>query len=144
MLWWWWVLIGFGLMVIEVVTPGGFISLFFGVSAILVGILVGTDLIATTWIGWAWFSVISLALIVTLRSPLQRRLDRSTRKNGPVDSMVGEVASVLVLVTPSAPGRVEARGATWTARTRGTATIAIGQRCRIEEVDGLTLWVRAE
>jgi len=36
------------------------------------------------------------------------------------------------------------RGATWTARTAGDAALPKGRRCRVERVEGLTLWLRAE
>jgi membrane protein implicated in regulation of membrane protease activity len=40
-------------------------------------------------------------------------------------------------------GKVELRGSSWSARS-ARAALARGQRCRVERVDGLTLWVRPE
>ena len=37
--WWFWVLLGFLLLFLELVTPTGFFLLFFGVAAVLVGLL---------------------------------------------------------------------------------------------------------
>jgi membrane protein implicated in regulation of membrane protease activity len=51
---------------------------------------------------------------------------------------------VLAEVPPGGEGRVELRGTPWTARTAGGVKLAVGQRCRVERVDGLTLWLRAE
>ena len=45
MLWWVWILLGFLLLLAEVLTPGGLYLLFFGVAAILVGLLAGLNLI---------------------------------------------------------------------------------------------------
>jgi membrane protein implicated in regulation of membrane protease activity len=36
------------------------------------------------------------------------------------------------------------RGASWTARSSGSVALARGQRCKVERVEGLTLWLRAE
>ena len=42
MTWWVWVLVGLGLLGIEVLTPGGFFVLFFGLAALVVGALAGS------------------------------------------------------------------------------------------------------
>ena len=47
-------------------------------------------------------------------------------------------------VAPGGLGKAELRGTQWAARTSGSATLPPGQRCRVERVEGLTLWVRAE
>jgi hypothetical protein len=36
------------------------------------------------------------------------------------------------------------RGASWTARTSGSIALARGQRCLVERVEGLTIWLKAE
>ena len=40
MAWWLWVLLGFALVLCELLTPGGFFFLFFGLGAVAVGALV--------------------------------------------------------------------------------------------------------
>jgi len=47
-------------------------------------------------------------------------------------------------VAPGGVGKAEMRGTPWTARTNGGAALSPGQRCRVERVEGLTLWLRAE
>ena len=39
MLWWAWLLVGFLLVVAELLTPGGFYLLFFGLAGVVVGLL---------------------------------------------------------------------------------------------------------
>jgi membrane protein implicated in regulation of membrane protease activity len=41
-------------------------------------------------------------------------------------------------------GRAELRGTTWTARGADGIPLSRGTRCRVDRVDGLTLWLRAE
>ena len=47
-------------------------------------------------------------------------------------------------VPPGGVGRAELRGTTWSARGTDGSALARGTRCRVERVDGLTLWLRAE
>jgi inner membrane protein len=41
MAWWIWIVLGLVLLLGEMLTPGGFYILFFGIGAIIVGILAG-------------------------------------------------------------------------------------------------------
>ena len=41
-------------------------------------------------------------------------------------------------------GKVELRGTTWNARNAGETPVAADQACRVERVEGLTLWIRPE
>jgi membrane protein implicated in regulation of membrane protease activity len=62
----------------------------------------------------------------------------------PVDSLVGEGGVVLEEIPANGVGKAEVRGSSWNARSAGGTALAKGQRCRIEWVDGLTVWVRPE
>ena len=44
MIWWYWMVLGLGLLGAEMTTPGGFYILFFGLSALLVGTLAGLEI----------------------------------------------------------------------------------------------------
>ena len=55
-----------------------------------------------------------------------------------------DLAVVLEEVVPGGAGKAEMRGTSWNARTTGRATLAKGQRCRIERIEGLTLWLVPE
>ena len=142
MAWWLWVLGGLLLLVAEMATPGGFFVVFFGAGAILVGAAVGLGWNGPAWAEWLAFSVLSVALLAVFRRPLMRRFHMNTSK--PVDRLESESAVVTQTVEPGGLGKAELRGTEWAARTSGSATLAPGQRCRVERVEGLTLWVRAE
>jgi membrane protein implicated in regulation of membrane protease activity len=142
MAWWIWVLAGLVLLVAEVATPGGFFAVFFGAGAILVGALKGVGWDGPAWAEWLVFTVLSILSLAFFRDPLMRRFNLKSGK--PVDRMEGEAALVTDEVSPGGVGKAELRGATWTARTSGTATLPRGQRCRVDRVEGLTLWLRAE
>lgn len=142
MAWWIWVLGGLVLLLAEVLTPGGFFVVFFGVGAILVGALQAAGWSGPEWAQWLVFTVLSVASLAIFRKPLMQRFNLKDSK--PVDQLEGETALVTEDVAPGGFGKAEMRGASWTARSSGTAPLARGQRCRVERVEGLTLWLRAE
>jgi len=142
MAWWLWMLGGILLLAAEVATPGGFFAIFFGAGAILVGAARVAGWGGPAWADWLLFPVVSVALLALFRRPLMRRFSLNTSK--PVDRLENESATVLEEIAPGGLGKAELRGASWNARTSGTAALARGQRCRVERVEGLTLWLRAE
>jgi membrane protein implicated in regulation of membrane protease activity len=146
MLWWLWVLVGLALLAVELIAPGGFVAVFFGVSAILVGVATATTaaLAEAIWLQWILFSCVALAALVLLRKPLQARLNLGGAAATPMDSFVGEPATVTEAVVANGAGRVELRGTTWMARSKTGAALAAGSRCRVEAIEGLTVWIKAD
>jgi len=142
MAWWLWALVGLLLLVAEVTTPGGFFVVFFGAGALLVGAARALGWEGEAWAQWLAFTVVSVGLLALFRRPLMRRFRLNAGK--PVDRLEGEWALVKEEVPPGGVGKAELRGTPWTARTRGQEALAPGQRCRVERVEGLTLWLRAE
>jgi inner membrane protein len=143
MVWWLWVLLGLGLLSFEVLS-GGFFAVFLGLSALLVGALAGLDIAGPPWLQWLFFSGFSVGFLLLLRRPLRARIERSSHSHRAIDSLVGEVATLLDDLPPGAVGRAELRGSSWTARSVEPKTLAKGARCRVERVEGFTLWIRPE
>lgn len=143
MVYWAWALLGLGLLVVEVATPGGFFFLFFGFSALLVALLVGLGWAGPAWMQWLLFSALSVVALALLRKPLQARL---TPKDGArvVDSMAGETAIAQDDIAIGAIGKAEMRGTTWSAKNAGAEAIAKGQRLKVDRVEGLMLHVHRE
>lgn len=138
--WWLWLLAGSVLLGLEIITPGGFYVFFFGIGAIVVGLLAAAGIAGPVWMQWLLFGVISIAALALFRRPLLRKFSVSDR---PVDTMVGEVAVALADIQADGIGKAELRGSVWTARNEGPVDIAAGQRCRVQRIEGLTLHVRA-
>jgi len=138
MSWWMWVLFGLALLVVEMVTPGGLFALFFGAGALCVAAAAAAGLGPVAQ--WILFPVLSVLLLVTLRGRLKERLRSPER--APVD-VVGEEVVLLEDVPAGGEGRAELRGVPWSARGAGGVALAAGQRCRVERVDGVVLYVRA-
>ena len=141
--WWGWTVFGILLALLELASPGGFFFLFFGASAVLVGALAWTGLVAEPWVQVTFFSIFSVVASLLFRKPLMARFGPRT-PDIPVDSLIGETATVLDDIPVNGFGKVELRGSTWSAKNNGDQILARGQRCRVERLDGLSVWVRAE
>ncbi len=139
--WWLWMLAGLGLLLVEVITPGGFFAVFFGLAGLLAGALAASGLVEEPWIQWLVFTGLAVTGLLFFRRPLLHRLRLSPGPASQVDTLVGESALVLEDVPPGGVGKAEMRGTPWSARTAAAQTIKVGQRARVVQVDGLTLWL---
>ena len=144
MIWWLWILLGLALLLLELLTPGGFFVLFFGVAALVVGALVGLDLGGPTWVQWLLFSTLSIASLLLFRDPLLARIKKRQSGSPSVDSLAGQIAVLLEDLPAGAVGKAELRGTGWSVRSRDARAMSKGQRCIVEDIEGLTLWVRPE
>lgn len=145
MSWWLWMLLGFALLAVEMLTPGLFYFLFFGVGALLVGALVGIEADVPVPVQWLLFSVFSIATLLFVRQKLVNLLSHKSIKarTGDLDSIVGEIVTLMDDLAPHAIGKAEGRGSSWTVMNGGAESLHKGQRCRVYHMEGLTLWVRA-
>ena len=141
--WWVWLLIALALLAVELFTPGGFFMLFFAIGAIASALLaaVPSPVTGSLLLQALLFLVVSLAGLVLFRNELVRRFALRGRGRA-VDDLSESVAVALQDLPPGAIGKVELRGTTWSARNSGGVPLASGQRCTVERVNGLTLWVR--
>jgi membrane protein implicated in regulation of membrane protease activity len=139
--WWTWLLVGLILIAIELISPGGFFILFFGVGALVVGVL---DLLGFS-LGLPWqvllFLALSIAGLLIFRKPMKEWFSHMV-PSGKVDTLIGEVAQAMEDIPAGGLGKVELRGSAWNAHNLGASVIPRAARCRVENVDGLTLQVR--
>ena len=144
MIWWYWMLLGLVLLGAEMITPGGFYILFFGLAAMVVGSLAGLGLVQAEWLQWLSFSGLAILSLLIFRGPLLAWIKTQEVESPAVDSMGGETAIPLEDLAPGDTGKAELRGTTWTAHNAGSAQLKKNQRCKVERVEGLTLWITAE
>jgi inner membrane protein len=144
MIWWYWMLLGLLLLGAEMITPGGFYILFFGLAALVVGGLSGVGLVQAEWLQWLLFSGLAILSLLVFRGPLLAWIKTQNVETPAVDSMGGETAIPLEDLAPGDTGKAELRGTTWTAHNAGSALLKKNQRCKVERVEGLTLWITAE
>jgi membrane protein implicated in regulation of membrane protease activity len=139
MAWWFWVLAGFLLLIIEFFTTTAHVG-FFAVGAFLVAILVGLGAGGPLWFQMMFFATSSVVLLIFVRPIVVRKL--GLYKPNTVDSMSGEHAIALEDMRVESDGRAEMRGTTWSARNVGDKPLVRGQKCIVDRVVGLTLYVR--
>ena len=140
--WWIWILLGLLLLLAELLTPGGFYIIFFGIGAVVVGVLAGFNAAGPLWFQFILFSIVSVLTLWLFREKLLQLTQGERRKN--VDSLVGETAVATEEIHLNAVGKAELRGTSWNARNVGDKPLTRGQRCIVERVEGLTIFVRAE
>src|SRR5688572_2272360 len=142
--WWAWMVLGIGLLGVEMfVIDAQFYLVFIGLSAAIVGLLglVGVDL--PEWSQWLAFSVLAVVAMVAFRRRVYEMLRGSA---GHVDERltIGDRIVVDSRIEPGQTGRVDYRGSSWTARNAGAQAIEPGRGAVIAQVDGLTLHIKAE
>jgi hypothetical protein len=141
--WWAWMLIGIALLAGELLTPGGFYVLFFGLGALTVGAVGAAGITLHPAIQWLLFAALSVAATLLLRRPLLARLQIGSPK-ARVDDLSGETAVPIEAIAPGAVGRAELRGTVWSARNAGRQALIAGERCRVVRAEGLTLLLEPE
>lgn len=141
MAWWIWIVGGVLLCLAEMATPGAFYLLFFGVAALVVGVLAWAGLVETTWLQFLLFSVVSIVSLIMFRRALVERLnpDEPAEK---INTLEGESGRALEEIPAGGTGKVEVRGTAWNAVNKGESLIEKGQACVVERVEGVSLWVR--
>ena len=147
MLWWHWSILGLSLIGIEILTLGGlgnFYFLFFGMAALMVSGLTWSGLIEAAWLQWFLFAILGIISLLVMKKSLWNKRSLNGKDEPVVDSMVGEIATVLEPLEPQALGKVELRGSTWNARNAGEKILEKNTIAKIVRVDGLTLWIQAE
>jgi membrane protein implicated in regulation of membrane protease activity len=105
-------------------------------------------LTALGWSGPLWFqgvlfSVLSVLSVLLFRRRLVQKMGATDKGKG-VDSLVGEIAFAVERIQANGFGKAEFRGSAWNARNVGDEAVQARQRCRVQKVDGLTLWIRGE
>ena len=140
--WWAWLVVGIGLLGVEMfVIDAQFYLVFLGASATLVGLLGLAGITTPEWAQWLIFSLLSIVTMVAFR----RRLYELVRaRSGHVEERltVGDRVLVPVRLEPGQTCRVDYRGSSWTARNVDQQPIEAGREAAIAQVDGLTLQVR--
>ena len=139
-------LVGFVLMAVELLLPTGGILAAIGVAGLVAAGIVAldsnndnADVIGAALITLGILSAISFYFVT--RKVLAAHRESPVR--GGTEEMVGALAEARSTIDPE--GQVWMAGTTWSARLadRG-APVRLGDRVRVEAVDGLTLVVRAE
>lgn len=141
MAWWMWLVLGLALTGLELVSAGGFYLVFFGLSALLIGTLELAGFGGPIWLQWFLFTALSVGLLALFRNPLLKAL---RPRDLPVDQLAGEIATAVDDIPAGGVGRAELRGSAWSARNLHHGPLVKGQRCRVQRVEGLMIFLIPE
>ncbi len=139
-------LIAFALLLAELVLPtGGALAAIGAIGLVASGIVALTsDSSAADYAGPALIALgvlSALAFALVARKVVESQVDNPAR-TGP-EQMVGGVAEARSAIDPE--GKAWMEGTLWAARLAdGAERVELGDRVRVEAVDGLTLVVRPE
>ena len=135
-----WLLAGFVLILIEVMTPT-LISIFFGLSALIVAAITWLYPLNQPW-QWILFSLFSIASLFGLRNIFKQIFSGRTEVTSNMDDdFTGRKGVVIEPITPCRPGRVEVSGSSWLAES--TTILNPGTYIRVTGKKNLTLLVEA-
>ena len=143
LLWWHWIVIGLLLVLGEMASAGGFYIIFFGVAALLVGILAAFGLAGPAWAQLLLFSILSISSLAIFRSRLLQWMQLEPQRPA-VDPLIGEIGITQEDFVAGGVGRLELRGTAWSARNATSSALPRGTRCRVVRVEGLMLHVEPE
>jgi len=133
-----WLILGIGLLILEVMTPG-LVSLFFGLAALTVA-LISWLVPFSQGVQWLIFSAFSVIYILLLRETLKRVFSGRKEVSDRIeDDFAGRLAKVVEPIAPNRPGRAEINGCAWTAEAE--VEIPAGRQVRILCKKNLTLKV---
>ncbi|MCS4484255.1 NfeD family protein [Gleimia sp. 6138-11-ORH1] len=134
----WWFLIALLLAVLEVISVDlFFLTLAIAATAAGVGSYFGLDL----WWQIGIFAVVSVVLLLTLRPWARKLLEKSvpdTKLN--FQALLGQAVQVEAAVNDT-DGRVRLAGDTWTAVTKDSRVLEVGETAYVVEIKGATVVV---
>jgi len=135
-----WIVLGAALIVLELIVPGA-VLVFLGTGAMLVAFLIWLGLIQT-WVAsvTTWF-IVSLVLLLVLRSFFQRFISGDIERQSTDEDRdaYGEVVDVMEAIGPDKEGRIRYRGTTWQA-TCYDHTLEAGSKAQIVYRESL-VWI---
>lgn len=139
-------LIGFGALLAELLLPTGGVLAAIGVAGLTVAGIVALNSDSTTaeYVGGALIAigiVSAISFYFITRKVLAAHRDPRVRTG--TEEMVGSTAEARTSIDPE--GRAWLGGTIWSARLApGSEPVRLGDRVKVEAVDGLTLVVRPE
>jgi membrane protein implicated in regulation of membrane protease activity len=134
--------VGAALLGAEMVVDTSFYLVFFGIAALLTGVLAWLGVLGPEWAQWLGFGVLSVIGALTFRRRLYAMLRKTYGEVG--TGTVGELAVARDPIPAGGRGRAELRGTVWEAHNTGTVALSPGESARVERVEGLVLELRRD
>lgn len=143
-LWIVWLIAGVAFAVAEVFTLG-FVLLWFAAGAIAASLVA----LAGLGVGWQVFVFLAVSILLTIasRTILENTIfqKRGGRLKTGIDSLPGQIGTVVEATNGSTNGAVKVFGSTWTAiPVDDEDPLEVGERVTVDRVDGTVIYVRKE
>ena len=135
---WFWVAITVICVVIETMTLA-LTTIWFGISAFVMVFLAFLPIPFA--IQLFIFVVLSLILLIFTRPLVQKKLSQKKITTN-YERIIGQIAVVTKKITAIDKGAIKINGMEWTAAVRENITLEKGSKCVIEEIAGVTAYVK--
>ncbi len=139
-----WIISGLILLGLEQAFAAGFYLFFFGVAAILTGILAALGILPGAIAQLSVFIVGTLVLVYFRGQLLSLFKNSGAAAKDDFDSPVGGVGEAAGEIASGEHGKVNFRGSSWSAKNVSPEAVHSGQRVKIQAVDGLVLNISKE
>ncbi len=137
-----WLILGITLIILELFIPG-LIVIFFGISAILMAILIYLGFITNIFYQFLLWSILSIILVLTLRKLTIKFYPSSEKYQFSKDSLERKKGIVVEEINPHVgSGRVKISGSYWKAISDDGTIIPVGKEIIVVRQDGLLLYVK--
>lgn len=135
---WIWVAVTVICIVVETMTLS-LTTIWFGISAFLMVFIAFTPMpfVAQLLI----FVVVAMVLLIFTRPVLQKKLNQRKIATN-YERIIGQVAIVTKEISALEKGSIKINGMEWTASVKEELILEKGEKCIIEEINGVTAFVK--
>ena len=135
---WIWVAITIICIVIETLTLS-LTTIWFAISAFIMVFIAFTPIPFT--VQAFIFTIVSLLLLIFTRPFLKKKLNQKKIATN-YERVIGQVAVVTKKITVLDKGSIKINGMEWTAAVKEDVVLEEGSKCTIEEIEGVTAYVK--
>jgi len=144
MTWWLWILVGLGLLALELFTPSGFFIFFIGVSFLITGTVTYFEILSGLTQQLVLTSFLTLLLVLLLRKRISGLWASAQGTTGDSRSIEGQMVVLSETIKPGASGRGSFRGANWTVKNIGSITAESGKEYVVVSRQGISVSIEAK
>ena len=135
---WVWVAVTIICVIIESLTLS-LTTIWFGISAFVMVFLAFTPIPFSVQL--FIFVVLALVLLIFTRPFVKKKLNQKKIATN-YERVIGQVAVVTKKITALDKGSIKINGMEWTAATKGEGSLEEGSKCIVEEIAGVTAYVK--
>lgn len=135
---WVWVAVTIICVIVESLTLS-LTTIWFGISAFVMVFLAFTPLPFTAQL--FIFVVLALVLLIFTRPVVKQKLNQKKIATN-YERIIGQIALVTKKITALDKGSVKINGMEWTAAVKEDITLEEGSKCIVEEIAGVTAYVK--